>query len=176
MQDDTHQAEEQPNFHVPRAFRCKKCGHLEAAEHAGDMAVPLSCSCCGAGVVFRVRELAEEMKAPGVTAERLQELAALIAKCAPSEKRFDPDNWEVLADAASERLAELGLKHCDICSHDHEQHKNDSKKLAAVRSENQGKKCVMDRDGTIFVDGVAREPRHSERSTSSEVSATDKAG
>lgn len=63
------------------AFRCKTCGHLEDSGHAGENAVPASCSACGAGISFTPK---------GV-------------------KSFDTNNWEVLADAATERLAELGL-------------------------------------------------------------------
>lgn len=63
------------------AFRCKSCGRLERAAHAGENALPVACSVCGAGVSFTPR----------------------------GAKTFDKDNWEVLADAALERIAELGL-------------------------------------------------------------------
>lgn len=52
-------------------FRCKKCGHLEAADHAGENAVPCACSCCGAGVEFDKTGI----------------------------RTFLPDNWEVLDGA-----------------------------------------------------------------------------
>ena len=63
------------------AFRCKNCGRLHAAECAGVNLLPTACEVCGAGVVF-----------------------------APNGTRTNkPDNWELLADATPERLAELGI-------------------------------------------------------------------
>lgn len=63
------------------AFRCRACGHLEAAASAGEHAVPAACSACGEGVKFSARGI----------------------------KSGNPDNWEVLADAPPARLKELGL-------------------------------------------------------------------
>ena len=63
------------------AFRCRACGHLEPAEHAGDCAVPHACCVCAAGVSFDAK----------------------------GGRTFQPENWEVLADATPERLAEIGL-------------------------------------------------------------------
>lgn len=72
------------------AFRCKNCGYLHPADHAGESDLPHGCVVCGAGVVFSPR---------GV-------------------KSLDADNWEVLADAALERLAELGLAPEQVVRHE----------------------------------------------------------
>jgi predicted nucleic acid-binding Zn-ribbon protein len=72
------------------AFRCKNCGHLHPAEHAGESDLPHGCVVCGAGVMFSPR---------GV-------------------KSLDADNWEVLADATPERLEELGLAPEEVARHE----------------------------------------------------------
>jgi hypothetical protein len=64
------------------AFRCKTCGRLHEAGHAGENEVPAACRVCGAGARFDPRSAA---------------------------KVLEPDNWEVLADAPPERLRELGI-------------------------------------------------------------------
>lgn len=71
------------------AFRCKNCGHLEAAEHAGENALPHACSVCGAGVTFTPQGI----------------------------KIANPGNWEVLADAEPARLEELGLNADKVVKH-----------------------------------------------------------
>ena len=71
------------------SFRCRKCGHLQSDKTAGEHLVPFACSVCGAGVIFNPRGL----------------------------KMYEPEVWEVLADAAPERLAELGLTASDITRH-----------------------------------------------------------
>ena len=73
------------------AFRCKNCGHLHAAEHAGTSAHPHACVACGAGVVFDAK----------------------------GNKTFQPDNWEILTSASPERLAELGIENPVKHSPDH---------------------------------------------------------
>lgn len=72
------------------AFRCRHCGHLEGTGHAGDLAVPLTCRVCRRGVKYD----------PDT-----------------GERRANPDNWEVLADASDARLAELGLARAAVCRH-----------------------------------------------------------
>lgn len=72
-----------------KAFRCKSCGHLEPAVHAGENLVPHACSVCSEGVSFNRK---------GV-------------------KEFNADNWEVLADCTPERLTELGLEPAHVCKH-----------------------------------------------------------
>jgi hypothetical protein len=71
------------------AFRCKTCGHLHHAEHAGENDRPHACCVCGAGVHFTRLGI----------------------------KEYDPDNWEVLADATPERLEELGLEPKHVARH-----------------------------------------------------------
>jgi hypothetical protein len=71
------------------SFRCKACGRLHSSGHAGEERLPASCSVCGAGVTF----------APNGTKNR------------------QADNWEVLADATPERLAELGLEPAQVEKH-----------------------------------------------------------
>lgn len=76
-------------MHHPVAFRCKSCGHLHSADHAGEATAPHACTVCGAGVQF---------SAKGV-------------------KSLNPENWEVLAECTPERLAELGLEPHHCCKH-----------------------------------------------------------
>lgn len=64
------------------AFRCKNCGRYETAEHAGERSTPCACSVCGAGVSFDPRS---------------------------GLRKFEPENWEILAKATQYRLNELGL-------------------------------------------------------------------
>lgn len=64
------------------AFRCNTCGHLEKAEVAGERSTPCACSACGAGVSFDTRS---------------------------GLRKFEPQNWEILAKATQFRLDELGL-------------------------------------------------------------------
>jgi hypothetical protein len=97
------------------AFRCKSCGRLETSDHAAEGETPHACSVCGAGVVFWHAELAAKLTEPGAD---IPALAAEIAKCDPATKRLDPGNWEVLADAAPERLAELGLAPEQVEAHE----------------------------------------------------------
>jgi phage FluMu protein Com len=106
------------------AFRCKNCGHLVHAEHAGENELPHACPVCKAGVAFVLEEPAQkradaimaELTNPGLDREKgialARELSAL-----PRKKALQPDNWEVLAQATPERLKELGLDECDVCAH-----------------------------------------------------------
>ena len=63
------------------AFRCKSCGRLHTAECAGVNLLPIACEVCGYGVMYDLR----------------------------GNRTNKPDNWELLADATPERLAELGI-------------------------------------------------------------------
>ena len=63
------------------AFRCRNCGHLVGPEAAGERLTPTVCPACNRGATF----------------------------AANGQKTFQPENWEVLADATPARLAELGL-------------------------------------------------------------------
>jgi hypothetical protein len=64
------------------AFRCRTCGRLEAAGHAGDNQVPHACRVCCAGVSFCPRT---------------------------GTRKLHLDNWEVLADCSTDRLTELEI-------------------------------------------------------------------
>lgn len=64
------------------AFRCKSCGRLHTCDDASEAAHPHACRVCGCGISFDPKTGA---------------------------KKIDSSNWEVLADATPERLAELGL-------------------------------------------------------------------
>jgi hypothetical protein len=97
------------------AFRCKNCGRLETSDHAAEGEFPHACRVCGAGVVFRHAELAAMLTEPGAD---VPALAAEIARCDPATKRLVPENWEVLADAPPERLAELGLTPEQVAAHE----------------------------------------------------------
>lgn len=72
------------------AFRCKNCGFLHHAEHAGDNDCPHACRVCNSGVSFHPQT--------GI-------------------KTFHTENWEVLADVPSERLKDLGLTGGQIARH-----------------------------------------------------------
>jgi len=76
-------------YKTTAAFRCRACGHLEAAEHAGERQVPGACSACGEGVKYDRR----------------------------GTRTFDQSNWEVLADATPERLEELELATHTVSRH-----------------------------------------------------------
>jgi predicted RNA-binding Zn-ribbon protein involved in translation (DUF1610 family) len=73
--------------HKP-AFRCKACGHLVPAAHAGELAVPLACPVCGGGVAWN-----------------------------KGMRTVVPDSWEVLADMEPEELEKHGLKPEDVERH-----------------------------------------------------------
>lgn len=74
------------------AFRCRNCGRLHAAEHAGENPIPAACSVCGSGVSYHF---------DGTTAHWLS----------------DPANWEILADQTPKALAVHGLKPEDVERH-----------------------------------------------------------
>lgn len=74
---------------VRHAFRCKTCGHLEYAAQAGESEVPHACRVCGGGVTWTPQGI----------------------------KTRQPENFEVLADASPERLAELGLTALQVERH-----------------------------------------------------------
>jgi hypothetical protein len=111
---------------MKHAFRCKNCGRLEHADHAGDNELPHSCRVCGAGVTigFDPLSLHKELVAlvpagQSLTEEEIRAAALkLYAKLnSLPPKTFQPGNWEVLADATPERLAALGLKHDHVSRH-----------------------------------------------------------
>lgn len=74
---------------MPYSFRCRTCGRLEEGGHAGENLTPHACRVCGAGVTFNRAGI----------------------------KSAVPENWECLADATEERLAELGLTLDDVEPH-----------------------------------------------------------
>ncbi len=139
--------------HTPVAFRCKNCGREHTAAHAGENLVPHSCSACGAGVqnVYseankgRVAEIIAKLSTAATPqAERdalVQELGSV-----PREKVYVNDNWEVLAEATPERLAELDLHAHHICAHKPE--KVTRPKMGRVLA-------VGAKDGAVVNDGAA---------------------
>ena len=102
------------------AFRCRNCGRLHEAGHAGEHEVPHACRVCGAGVVFRHQELAADLQAALETGDKdkAKRLAAEVGRCDPASKRLVSDNWEVLAEATPERLTELGLTPEQVEAHE----------------------------------------------------------
>lgn len=66
---------------MAHAFRCRTCGRLEPAEHAGENPIPAACSSCGKGVHYEL--------GPG------EVIPHWVS---------DPENWEVLADATPAEL------------------------------------------------------------------------
>ena len=109
---DTHTAEFRASHGKrPLAFRCKKCGHLHEGCVAGEQSLPISCSVCHAGVTIggTLKSLAAKMATPGLSDAERQSIAVEISKINAMEHTFQPDVWEVLADATPARLAELQL-------------------------------------------------------------------
>jgi DNA-directed RNA polymerase subunit RPC12/RpoP len=107
--------------YTPVAFRCKNCGRLHEAEHAGENDRPYACRVCGAGVIFQhaelTRQLKESLTNKDAPAGEALNIADQIARTPPGMKTLDPDNWEVLAEATPERLQELGLAPQHITQH-----------------------------------------------------------
>lgn len=102
------------------AFRCRACGHLHAAEHAGECPVPHACAVCGAGVRHGpdFKAIAARLIKPGLTdAERATIAQEVAAAQNNLTKTFDPDNWEILADAPAEALASYGLSPDMVARH-----------------------------------------------------------
>lgn len=107
---------------TPVAFRCRNCGRLETADHAGESAVPFACRNCGAGVTLnpRTKALAQELADPNLPTERRVAIAnelTRLAQTGDNDKLLHPDNWEVLADATPERLGELGIHQNRVTKH-----------------------------------------------------------
>lgn len=107
-----------------KAFRCKKCGHLVHAEHAGENLLPHSCPVCKAGVSQPIDQASkgrhDEIMAKLVKIDTPQlEREKLVAELVnlPREKVYHPDNWEVLSECKPERLKELGLEPEHVCAH-----------------------------------------------------------
>lgn len=109
----------------PRAFRCRNCGYLSHAAHAGEREFPLACPVCKCGVVPAMsighlqkdrpqlfEGLTEADLRPVKDGGRTMPLPFNMVAFA------DHSNWEVLADAAPERLEELGLKPHHVCAHE----------------------------------------------------------
>ena len=71
-------------------FKCSNCGHLEAAEAAGENTLPSACSTCGHGVKF-----------DPVTGIR----------------SFEPENWVVLADLSDSEITGMGLTAKQVKKH-----------------------------------------------------------
>lgn len=110
--------------HPTRAFRCKSCGHLSQAEHAGENDVPHACRVCGKGVTHTGdKNIAEAAKA----------LGKIVLEPMPNYyKIVDNDNWEVLADCTPERLKELGIEPEHVTKHCGEEFKERQAKLVAA--------------------------------------------
>jgi hypothetical protein len=112
----------EPN--MKKAFRCKTCGFLTHANHAGEQAVPYACQVCHAGVEFNAQdvEVRDAIKDKLIIAARAGDSAAMNGLIRqlhniPLKKTFNPDNWEVLADAKPERLKQIGLSTSDVERH-----------------------------------------------------------
>lgn len=71
------------------SFICKTCGRPHSSADAGEAETPNKCCVCGAGVLFD----------------------------SAGSKTHQRANWEVLATATPERLAELGLTAADVVAH-----------------------------------------------------------
>lgn len=99
------------------AFRCKNCGHLESADHAGEYSHPHLCSCCDAGVLmgFSMKDL---FKAHPFLAELTQaELSARTIQNGKVIRLHHLENWEVLADTHPDELAKMGHTPDTVCRH-----------------------------------------------------------
>src|SRR5438105_1314437 len=115
------------------AFRCRACGHLEGAAHAGEHWHPHACRVCAAGVVFGTSpeecfahahvQAHEGAKAHAAAPDRelpYHRGGRLIKQPFGNVavyKLLVPENWEALADADDARLAELGLTRDRVAEH-----------------------------------------------------------
>ena len=119
--------------HAKVAFRCRNCGRLHEAEHAGHNSVPHACRVCGHGVVFS-NTIEQALAHEHVT--RHPRAVEAISRATPTRAYKDgeriidmslpgatmykvlvSENWEVLADATDERLAEIGAPREHVCRH-----------------------------------------------------------
>ena len=93
------------------AFRCKNCGRLHPAGHAGDNLVPHACQVCGKGVSFGpdFKEIAARLSQPDLSKEERLKIASELSQ-SKYDKSYHPENWEVLADLSPEQLAKYDLK------------------------------------------------------------------
>ena len=106
------------------AFRCRSCGRLESADHAGQNHKPAACRGCGAGVTFN----------------------------SSGGKTFDKDNWEVLAEATQQRLEELGITEGQVVRHEPSVEKVNAHSLQRAtdaRDQLLAKKAVFDPVGLL---------------------------
>jgi len=105
-----------------KSFRCRSCGFLETSGQAAHDHFPHACPVCSRGVEFGpsldailARAHLEPHRAAlaGVQADVQHDPGKRLLNISlpghPSFKFFHHENWEVLADATPERLAELGL-------------------------------------------------------------------
>lgn len=153
------------------AFRCKNCGHLHAADAAGQHAHPHACAVCGAGVHFTKEPdklIAELSQASSIDPK----LYARFETGVPGTyKIVDPAPWEVLADATPERLTELGLTTEEVTRHEpflthHRQ--VGTKKTTFVHKGSPEHCAACQRTGTNHEEGVGVEvevPVHQESRT-----------
>ena len=109
------------------SFRCKHCGHMIGGANAAECHVPHACPVCHRGVVYE-RDLASALAHEHVQPHRATlpseaemtkpyHLGGRVIPLAFGIKFLAHENWEVLADATPERLAELGLTTADVCRH-----------------------------------------------------------
>ena len=102
------------------AFRCKNCGRLHEADHAGENEHPHACCVCGAGVSYNdtVHILSEELADPTLTLERRMAIAQELSKAAmTTTKVIKKDNWEVLHLCDDRQLSNYGLTRDDVAEH-----------------------------------------------------------
>jgi rubredoxin len=113
------------------AFRCRHCGHLHEAEHAGESSHPHACRVCGHGIAAAIgmddtlrhpHAQAHAKALAGIPRETLEKHPSKGGRTfnLPHglKKVLIFENWEVLADATDERLAELGLTRAEVCRHE----------------------------------------------------------
>jgi hypothetical protein len=119
---------------VAHAFRCKNCGRIEHAEHAGENDVPHACTVCGKGVTFTAdADLAEQAR---------KDKKQVIEPMPGYFKIIDTENWEVLADAKPDRLKQLGIEPKHVVKHNGKKFKasTDNKMVEAHAEEKVGAK------------------------------------
>lgn len=116
------------------AFRCRNCGQLEEAGHAGEHWHPHACRVCGAGVAFGTSpeecfahagvQAHEGAKAHAAGDDRLREyrhggrLIKVPFGPVTVYKLLVPESWEVLAGCDDARLKELGLARDRVAKHE----------------------------------------------------------
>ena len=117
---ETKETKEVQDPTLLKAFRCKACGHLHHAGHAGDNALPHACCVCGSGVVLGMdpADMHAILTDPDLSEEQKVERIETLARRSQGAKKYVPENWEVLAGCDDKTLAKYGLTRDQVTKHE----------------------------------------------------------